>query len=54
VTSFVAFVMRSQGNTPKMGDNSCFILHDNDPRHRSVSVKDFLTKDNLTALEYPP
>jgi len=34
--------------------NSWFILYDNAPAHRSISVQDFLAKKNLTALEYPP
>jgi len=31
-----------------------FLLHDNAPAHRPVSVKDFLTKNNVTTLEPPP
>jgi transposase len=34
--------------------NSWFLLHDNAPAHRSVSVKDFLAKNNVTTLEHPP
>jgi hypothetical protein len=36
--------MRLEGNGPKTGDNA--------PAHRSVSVKDFLAKNNVTALEH--
>jgi hypothetical protein len=31
-----------------------FSLHGNAPAHRSVLVRDFLAKNNVTALEYPP
>jgi len=31
-----------------------FLLHDNAPAHRSVLVKDFLAKNSVTTLEYPP
>ena len=34
--------------------NSWFLLHDNAPAHRSVLVEDFLSKNNVTTLEYPP
>jgi transposase len=30
-----------------------FLLHDNAPAHRSVLVKDFLAKTNVTTLELP-
>jgi len=33
---------------------SWFLLHDNAPAHRSVLVKDFLAKDNVTTPEHPP
>jgi hypothetical protein len=33
--------------------NSWFLLHDNAPAQRSVFVKDFLTKNNVTTLEHP-
>ena len=33
--------------------NSWFLLHDNAPTHRSVLVKDFLAKNNVTTLEHP-
>jgi hypothetical protein len=33
---------------------SWFLLHDNAPAHRSVLVKDFLTKNDVATLEYPP
>ena len=29
-------------------------IHDNAPAHRSVSVKNFLAKSNVTTLEHPP
>jgi len=34
--------------------NSWFLLHDNAPAHRSVLVKDFLAKNNMTTLEHSP
>jgi len=34
--------------------NSSFLLHDNVPAHRSVLVKDFLAKKNMTTLDHPP
>jgi hypothetical protein len=47
--------MRSEGNAPKKWrTNSWFLLHDNAPAHRSVLVKDFLTKSNVTTMEYLP
>jgi transposase len=33
--------------------NSWFLIHDNAPAQRSVLIKDFLTKNNVTTLEYP-
>jgi hypothetical protein len=33
--------------------NSWFLLHDNAPAHLLLLVKDFLTKNNVTALEHP-
>jgi hypothetical protein len=45
--------MRSEGNVPKYGGkNSWFLRHDNVPAHRSVLVKDFLAKNNVTTLEH--
>jgi len=38
----------------KWRTNSWFLLHDNAPAHRSVLVKDFLVKNNVTTLELPP
>jgi transposase len=35
-------------------ENEQLVLFDNAPAHRSVLVKDFLGKNNVTALEYPP
>jgi histone-lysine N-methyltransferase SETMAR len=34
--------------------NSWFLLHNNAPAHRPVSIKEFIAKNNLTALEHPP
>jgi len=34
--------------------NSWFLLHDNALAHRSVLVKDFSAKNNVTMLEHPP
>jgi len=33
---------------------SWFLLHDNAPAHRSVSVNYFLAKNNVITLEHPP
>jgi len=38
----------------KRRTNSWFLLHDNSPAHRSVVVKDFLAKNNVTTLEHLP
>jgi transposase len=38
----------------KWRTNSCVLLHDNAPAHRSVLAKDFLAKNNVTTLENPP
>jgi histone-lysine N-methyltransferase SETMAR len=38
----------------KWRTNTWFYLHDNAPAHRSVLVKDFLAKNNVTTLEHPP
>jgi hypothetical protein len=38
----------------KLGTNSLFLLHGNAPAHRSVSVKDFLVKKNMTTKKHPP
>ena len=37
----------------KWKTNSWFLVH-NAPPHRSVLVKDFLAKNNVTILEHPP
>jgi transposase len=34
--------------------NIWFLLHGNAPAHRSVLVKDFLSKNKVTTLEHPP
>jgi len=33
---------------------SWYLLHDNAPAHRSLLVKDFLAKNNVTTLEHSP
>ena len=38
----------------KWRTDSWFYLHDNASTHRSVLVKDFLAKNNVTTLEHPP
>jgi len=38
----------------KCTTNSWFLLHYNAPAHRSVFVKDFLVKNNVTTLDHPP
>jgi transposase len=38
----------------KWRTNCWFLLHDNALAHRSVLVKDFLSKNNVRTLEYPP
>jgi len=51
LTSYVAVGTRSEGNVPKKGEkNSWFLLLDNAPAHRSVLIKDFLAKNNVTTL----
>jgi len=37
-----------------MENQKWFLLHDNAPAHRSVLVKDFLAKNNVTTLQHPP
>ena len=51
LTSSVALGMQSEGNALK---NGWFLFHDNALAHQSVLVKDFLAKNNVTALEHPP
>jgi transposase len=47
--------MLSEGNAPKNGEPTVgFLFYDNAPAHRSVLVKDFLAKNNVTTLEPPP
>jgi hypothetical protein len=43
----------SRKSSEKWTTNSWFILHDNAPTQRSVLVKDFLVKNNVTTLEHP-
>ena len=38
----------------KQRTNSSVLLYDKDPAHRSVLVKDFLAKNNMTTLQPPP
>jgi len=53
LTSFVALGMRSEGNASKNGEPTVGFL-----RQCSCTpvflVKDFLAKNNVTALQYPP
>jgi transposase len=47
--------MRSERNVPeKRRTKSRVLLHDNAPAHWAFSVKDFLSKKNVTTLEPPP
>jgi len=47
--------VRSERNFPeKCRTNGWFLLHDNAPAHRPVSIRDFLAKNNVTALEHHP
>jgi len=40
---------------PEIGrTNIWFLLHGNAAAHRSVLLKDFLSKNNVTTLEHPP
>ena len=38
----------------KLRTKTWFLLLGNAPAHRSVSVKDFLAKNNVTTQEHPP
>lgn len=38
----------------KWAGNDWFLLHDNAPSHRSLMVKQYLAKHNVTTLEHPP
>jgi histone-lysine N-methyltransferase SETMAR len=38
----------------KWRNNNWYLFHDNAPAHRSVLVKDFSAKDNVTTLQHPP
>jgi len=52
---YIYILLRGQKETPeKWRTNSWFLLNDNAPAQRSVLVKDFLTKINVTTLEHPP
>jgi len=37
----------------KFMENSWFHVHDSAPAHRSVLVKDFLAKNDVTVLDHP-
>ena len=41
-------------HTEKWRTSSWFLSHDNDSAYLSILVKDFLAKNNVTALEHPP
>jgi hypothetical protein len=43
----------SRKDREKWRTNKWFILHDNAPAHRSVLVKDFLARNNVTTLKHP-
>jgi hypothetical protein len=40
-------------SSEKFRTNTWFLFHENAPAHRSVLVKDFLAKNNVTTLELP-
>jgi len=47
--------MQSEGkHIETLRTSSWFLLHDNDSAHLSILIKDFLAKNNVTALEHPP
>jgi hypothetical protein len=47
--------MREEGNAPKkQRTNGSVLLYDNVPAHRSVLVKYFLAKNNMTTLQFSP
>jgi hypothetical protein len=33
---------------------NCLLQHDNAPSHTSFSTREFLTRNNMTAIPYPP
>jgi hypothetical protein len=45
--------VRRKFHKKKWRANSWFVLHNNAPAHRSVFVKDFFAKKNVTTLERP-
>jgi len=49
MASFGALGDAVRSKRPEKMDN----LHDNAPTHRSILVKDFLAKNNVTTLEHP-
>jgi histone-lysine N-methyltransferase SETMAR len=44
----------SRKRPEKWRTKSWFLVHGNAPAHRSVLIKDFLAKNNVTTLEHPP
>jgi len=55
LTSFVAVGIRSEGNTTKKWRTELWsLLHASAQAYRSVLVKNFLTKNNVTTLEHSP
>jgi hypothetical protein len=55
LTYFKALGMQSERTAPeKWGTDSRFLLHDDSPAHRSVVIKDFLAKKNVTTMGHPP
>jgi len=46
---------RVRRRRPDMWKNASWILHhDNAPAHNTLSVKRYLTKNNIPVMEYPP
>ena len=55
---YIAFLRRLRDairrkRPEKWRTKSWFLLHDNAPAHRSVSVNYFLAKNNMITLEHP-
>ena len=46
--------MRLERNALKMENQHLFSLYENAAKHRSVFVKNYLAKYNVTTLEHPP
>ena len=56
---YIDFLCRHRDAVSRKGSEKCRInrwclLHDNAPAHRSVLVKYFLAKNNVTTLEHSP